>query len=53
MISLEMKNYDMILTDRQQIRYSRYLYYLLQSGKIDNHEYFTGEEILHLNQLKL
>ena len=39
MIKIEMKNYSMILTEKQWKK-------ALSSGKIDNHESLTGEEIL-------
>ena len=44
MIRLEMKNYKMILTEKQQ-KIS-----VLWSGKIGKNEYLTGEEILPSNQ---
>ena len=44
MIRLEMKNYKMILTEKQQ-KIS-----VLSSGKIAKNEYLTGEEILPSNQ---
>ena len=43
MIRLEMKKYNMILTEKQKIS-------ALSSGKIDKYEYLTGEEILSSNQ---
>ena len=42
-----MKNYNMILTEKQQ------KYHLLSSGKIDKYEYLTGEEILPFNQRQI
>ena len=39
MIRLRMKNYNMILKERQ-----------LKSGKIHKYEYFTSEDILPSNQ---
>ena len=44
MIRLEMKNYNMILTEKQQ-RYQHY-----KPGKIDKYEYLAGAEILPLVQ---
>ena len=43
MIRLEMKKYNMILTEKQKIS-------ALSSGKIDKYEYLTGEETLSSNQ---
>ena len=47
MISLEMKNCNMILTDKQQ------KYQLDHLAKIDKYEYLTGEEILPSNQSQI
>ena len=44
MTRLEMKNYNMILKEKQQQKSA------LSSGKIDKYEYLTGEEILPFNQ---
>ena len=44
MTRLEMKNYNMILKERQQQKSA------LSSGKVDKYEYLTGEEILPSNQ---
>ena len=44
MIRLEMKNYNMILTEKN---------HQLSSGKIDNCEYLTGEEILPSDQRRV
>ena len=46
MIKLKIKNYNTILTEKQQK-------YQLSSGKIDKYEYFTGEEILPSNQRQI
>ena len=46
-ITLEMKNYIMILTENQQ-KISA-----LPSGKIDKYEYLTGEEILSSDQRRV
>ena len=46
MIGLEMKNCNMILTEKQQIS-------TLSSGKIDKYEYLTGEEILPPDQRRV
>ena len=46
-ITLEMKNYIMILTENQQ-KISA-----LSSGKIDKYEYLTGEEILSSDQRRV
>ena len=47
MIRLEMKNYNMILTEKQL------KYQLLSSGKIRKYEYVTGEDILPSNQQQI
>ena len=47
MIRLEMKNYNMILTEKQK-KISP-----LSSGKIDKDEFLTGEEILPPNQRRV
>ena len=44
MIKLWMKNYNMILTEKQQA---------LLSNKIDKYEYITGEEILPSDQSRI
>ena len=46
MISLQMKNYNMILREAAKISG-------LLSGKIDKYEYLTGEEILHSDQRRV
>ena len=46
MIRLEMKNYNTILTEKQQIS-------ALPSGKIDEYKYLLGEEILPSNQRQI
>ena len=46
MIRLEMKNYNMILTERQQKS-------ALSSGKIDKYEFLKGEEILPPDQRRV
>ena len=46
MIGLEMKNCNMILTEKQQIS-------TLSSGKIDKYEYLTGKEILPPDQRRV
>ena len=46
MIKLKIKNYNAILTEKQQK-------YQLSSGKIDKYEYFTSEEILPSNQRQI
>ena len=48
MINLEMKNYNMILTDREGAKIST-----LSSGKVDKYEYLTGEEILPSDQRRV
>ena len=48
MLRLEMKNCDVILTEKLQ----KYLS-ALSSGKIDKYEYFTGEEILPPDQSRV
>ena len=45
MIKLEMKNYNTILTEKQQKKKQA-----LPSGKIDKCEYLLGEKILPLDQ---
>ena len=45
MIKLKMKNYEMILINREAAKIST-----LSSWKIDKYEYLTGEEILRFNQ---
>ena len=47
MIRLEMKNYNMILTEKQQ-KYQHY-----HQVKIDKSEYLTGEEILPSDQRRM
>ena len=47
MIRLEMKNYKMILTEKQQ-KIS-----VLSSGKIGKNEYLTGKERLPSNQKRV
>ena len=47
MISLEMKNCNMILTEKQQKYQPDHL------AKIDKYEYLTGEEILPSNQSQI
>ena len=47
MIILEMKNYNMILTEKLQ-KISA-----LSSGKIDKYEYLAGKEILSSNQIQI
>ena len=47
MIRLEMKNYNMILTEKLP------KYKLLSLGKIDSYEYLTGNEILSSNQQQI
>ena len=47
MIRLKMRNYNMILTEKQQ------KILLLSSGKIDKYEYLTGEELLPLYQSRI
>ena len=47
MIKLEIKNYNMTLTDKQQ----NYQHYHL--AKIDKYEYLIGEEILPSNQTQI
>ena len=47
MIRLEMKNYIMILTEKQQKNP------VLSSGKTDRYQYLTGEEILPSNQRQI
>ena len=44
---LEMKNYNMILTEKQQNHFT------LPSGKIDKYEYLTGEDILPSDQRRV
>ena len=46
MIKLEMKIYNMILTEAAEIS-------VLSSGKIDKREYSTGKEILPSNQQQI
>ena len=46
-IRLEMKNYNMILRERQNISAK---ISALSSDKIDKYEYLNGEEILPSNQ---
>ena len=46
MIGLEMKNCNMILTEKQQLS-------TLSSGKIDKYKYLTGEEILPPDQRRV
>ena len=48
MIKLEMRNYNMILTEKQQ-KYQR----KNKSGKIDKYEFLTGEEILPFDQSRI
>ena len=47
MIRLEMKNYNMILTEKLP------KYKFLSLGKIDSYEYLTGNEILSSNQQQI
>ena len=47
MIRLELRNYNMILTEKQKKKSA------LSSAKIDKHEYLTGEEILPPGQKRL
>ena len=47
MIRLEMKNYNMILIEKQP------KYRLLSSLEIHKHEYLTGEDILPSNQQQI
>ena len=47
MIRLEMRKYNMILTEKQQ-KYQPY-----HLAKIDKYEYLTGEEILLSNQQQI
>ena len=47
MIRLEMKNYNTILTEKL------HKISALSSGRIDQYEYFTGEEMLPSNQCKI
>ena len=47
MIKLKTKNYNMILTEKQQKILT------LSSPKIDQYEYLTGEEILPSNQSRI
>ena len=47
MIRLEMKNYIMILTEKQQKKPA------LSSDKTDRYQYLTGEEILSSNQRQI
>ena len=47
MIRLEMKNYNTILKEKLP-KISA-----LSSGRIDQYEYFTGEEMLPSNQCKI
>ena len=44
MIRLDMKNYNMILTEKLP------KYQLYHQGKVDKYEYLTGKEILPFNQ---
>ena len=44
---LEMKNYNMILTEKQQNHFA------LPSEKIDKYEYLTGEDILLSDQRRV
>ena len=46
MARIEMKNYNMIIIERQPIT-------VLSSGKIHKYDYLTGEEILLFNQQKI
>ena len=46
MIRLEMKNWNVILTEKQQKS-------ALSSGKIDKNEYLTGEEILPSDKIRV
>ena len=46
MIKLEIKNYNMILTETAKIS-------VLSSGKIDKYEFLTGEEILPSDQSRI
>ena len=48
MIRLEMKNYIMILTEKQQKKKKK-----ISSGKTDGYQYLTGEEILPSNQRQI
>ena len=43
MITLEMKNWNMILTEKQEKKFQKSA---LPSGKIDKYEYLTGEEMI-------
>ena len=47
-ILLDMKNYNMILIDREATKIPS-----LSSEKIDKYEYLTGEEILPSNQRRI
>ena len=47
-IKLKMKNYNMILIEKQQKFLSA-----LSSGKLDKYDYVTGEEILPSNQQQI
>ena len=49
MIRLEMKNHNMILTEKREAAKIS----VLSSGKIDKYEYLTGEEILPSNQKQI
>ena len=52
MIKLKMKNYNHILTEKQEKYFKKQLS-VLSSGKIGKYECLTGEEILLSNQRRI
>ena len=52
MIKLETKNYNMILTEKQQ-KYKHYHMEKYEYIKYDKYEYVTGEEILPPHQKRI
>ena len=52
MIRLKMKNYNTILTEKEQ-KYQQYQNIKISAGKIYKYEFLTGEEILHSDQSRI
>ena len=52
MIKLKMKNYNTILTEKEQ-KYQQYQNIKISAGKIYKYEFLTGEEILHSDQSRI